>query len=106
MKLSEAMREGAKLRPKAIGYLFDKGEDGQICSCAIGAAMECARGFSNELWGAGMDDAKEIFPQLKEFISGPVDGINRSIATTIINLNDSRDWSREEIADWLESIGY
>src|ERR1700741_3225132 len=40
LKLSEAMRIGARLRPQCSGYLFNNG-----ASCALGAAYEAVYGY-------------------------------------------------------------
>jgi hypothetical protein len=107
MKLSEAMRIGAKLRPQGFGYLFQLNENDQVCSCAIGAAAEGLLGTDPFVLKMGLSDVKEKFPQLGEHVPNPGrEGATQSLKTVIIHLNDEQEWTREEIADWLEGIGY
>jgi hypothetical protein len=85
LKLSEAIRIGAKLRPQCRGNYFEDGK-----SCVLGAAWE----------GAGFDDEAPydyMYQVLWKF------GINR-LASLIASKNDAGE-SRESIADWLESQG-
>ncbi len=43
-------------------------------------------------------------PGLREVVKHPVDGRMLELETAIINLNDSHQWTREQIADWLETL--
>lgn len=45
--LSELILEGAKLRPQGFGIFYPK-ENGQICSCALGAAGEVITGIPSD----------------------------------------------------------
>lgn len=47
--------------------------------------------------------SKDI-PGIHELAKHPVDGNELPIFEIIIDLNDSRGWSREKIADWLETL--
>lgn len=87
LKLSEAIRAGAKLRQQCRDNYYSRGR-----SCALGAAWE----------GAG---------QPKQYISGiavvrhfglPDD--NRVLSGIIVR-NDAGH-TREEIADWVEAQGF
>lgn len=105
MKLSEAIREGCKLRKKNVGTFFgeDEGPDGG--SCALGAAME-AVGYTFGDFIRRMDFAKvgfididrirEVCPECKEDAS-----MYHVISE---HLNDLHSWSREAIAEWVEVI--
>ena len=86
MKLSEAIRIGAKLRPQSFrGFFRDGG------SCALGAAVHAKTGR-----------ASPDFPtNWEEFF-----GVPNGLCGEIINLNDRKGWTREQIADWLESQGH
>lgn len=91
IKLSDAIRVGARIRPQCQGALFRAG-----ASCALGAAYEGKTGkrcFPNE-YSAVMGE----FPILGAH------GLN-DLGRAIFNRNDSGK-SREAIADWLESQGY
>jgi hypothetical protein len=107
MKLSEAIREGAKIRPQWFGAFFSGGDDNR--SCALGAAME-----GSELQLMGYGPLREQWPEL---LTGTFpcpagckndwrceDG--QTIEDLIQHLNDACRWTREQIADHLESLGY
>ncbi len=117
MKLSEAIREGAKLRPQGRLTYFSR--DADTClSCALGAAYEAITHeitilivpendidsviitLQNET-GVNMDD-RVSFPDLSA--SNGI-GFEASVYNAISWLNDDYHWTREAIADWLESIG-
>ncbi len=94
LKLSEAIRIGARMRPQCTGTFFSVGK-----SCAIGAAMDALglKRFSEEYKDKNVcwpyNDAAKRF------------GVSLSMMEEIYGKNDSGQ-SREQIADWLESIGY
>lgn len=94
LKLSEAIRIGARLRPQCKVRLFSDGK-----SCALGAAYEGATGKT-----CGYRDyslVKMQFPQLLSKIGEWRIPLYQEVYTR----NDSGQ-TREQIADWLESIGY
>lgn len=88
-KLSAAIRVGAKLRPQGFGIAFGDGK-----SCALGAAYEAH--FGEQYTGG------KFFPFT---LMGQTFGIDGSIIDAIWNKNDKHRWTREHIADWLESQG-
>lgn len=101
MKLSDAIRRGAALRPQGFGdYFDDRG------SCALGAAIEAITGnliFDDDLW---FD-----FPELECIrVACPADQQGfcpvgtTNLEIIITHLNDGHRWPREAIADWLDSI--
>lgn len=110
MKLSTAIREGAKLHPKGK-HDFATFDEGEFYTCALGAAYEAIHGrlaFSPDI-----NTQRDIFSQC---------GIDAKIAKTdwvlptnprekgflgeiIVILNDHEDWSREDIAAYLERKG-
>jgi hypothetical protein len=120
MKLSEAIRIGAKKRPQCFTVLFlhptdPMNKSGVIQSCALGAGLEGA-GIINpeELqypcdpeWKAdvftGMGSYKE---RGSGYFRCPICDFEDDSLELTIHLNDAHEWSRERIADWLESIGY
>lgn len=105
MKLSEAIRAGAKLRPQGLGGFFVYDNDGNLCSCALGAAYEAV--FHHVARRSETDyTAFEIkFPELNADIEMP-DGQVQWIQNAVAKLNDERCWTREQIADWLARKGY
>lgn len=115
IKLSEAIREGAKLRPMGTEAYFSFDYDsGKVCSCVLGAALEGA--LEGQIKDAEDIDGMNIshsliehWPVLGELWS-PFKGstfvyAGYSLLNVIAEMNDSGKFTREEIADWLESIG-
>ena len=108
MKLSEALRIGAKLRPQAFGCFFEGDGENPVCSCALGAIYEATFGLPDKLdeyspcrvdyinKDALIDDYPELILE--------VDG--EELYYLISHLNDGDGMEREAIADWLESEGY
>lgn len=111
---SEAIREGAKLRPQLFGYSYPSQFEARG-TCAIGAGIEASYGYK------ALDDSFagnlswELFPYLASTGGCPVPACNVrgnwcSLYFTIVHLNDSHEWTREAIADWLETeeekLGY
>lgn len=93
LKLSEAMRLGAKLRPQNFsGSLFLNGR-----SCALGAAYE---GKTGEI--CDQDDYQKV---REEFPSLENRGLTYGLSSRIYELNDKERMPREVIANWLEKIG-
>ncbi len=60
--------------------------------------------------GALADDLEHVLPGLREFVRCPVAGCNdleslpQPVRRQIVHLNDSHKWSREAIADWLDTL--
>ena len=98
LKLYEAIRLGAMLRPKTKVRLFYGGG-----SCAIGAAMEASGiPYNTKL---SFEEAEKVFPQLLEIsVRHPVDLFRSELKRIIWDLNDNCGWTREQIATWLEPI--
>lgn len=94
MKLSEEIRLGAMLRPQAFGHLIADG-----ATCAIGAACEAIGqlccGFPVQ-WEWAHSQA----PVTCLACAKPI----WSVALTIVHLNNDHRWTRERIADWLETV--
>ena len=93
LKLSEAIRLGAMMKPQGFGAYFTGGG-----SCAIGAALDAIgrRRLAEVHWPILMCrlDAAMIPVQMPEGCVG----------TVIAYMNDDYKWTREEIADWVEGI--
>ena len=116
MKLSNAIREGAKLRPQGFKAYFDE-ENGVVCSCALGAAFEAVTGKLPRLGNANYID-EIVLPILNTNFSFfnttarcacPVEDCNSEIFSPfnlIIHLNDTHNWTREQIAGCLKEKGF
>lgn len=109
MKLSEAIRCGAAETEQAFGKFLNC-DDGHVTCCALGAAAYCfgkdVPNLSCEIYytikehvGVDLLDDIRVAHPIDEGSTGDLEGI-------IIELNDTHHWSREAIADWVESVGY
>ena len=101
VKLSEAIRLGAMLKPQAFGdYWADGG------SCAIGAACDAAGVMLADIhyFESGFE---ALFRQ-----ACPACGVtpddkhtcHAGFCNTVVHLNDTHRWTREQIADWVATI--
>jgi hypothetical protein len=118
-EMADLMREGAKLRPQAFTAMFSFPcaafqESEEIKSCAIGALYEAVFGVC-EYDSAYSAALNERFPVLLETVpealwpeafAEKMRKLKRpgSLRVMIMNLNDVMRWTREEIADWIESL--
>jgi hypothetical protein len=101
VKLSEAIRLGAMMRPQAFGTVFDG-----IGTCAMGAACDAVgANYYN------MRDSDELGMNHDDCVPCPACGKRpqefvyaSTIAGNIAHLNDHHFWTREAIADWVETI--
>ncbi|SRR5258706_16343763 len=100
MKLADAIRKGSQQRPQAFGDFFEKVEGQILGSCAIGAAIEGYFGDTT----ARIEELHTAFPILDKVVEGPEQGMRAELCNVITDLNDMCDWTRECIADWVETI--
>ena len=125
MKLSEAIRLGAVMRPQAFGMMKSQPELRPVYREIDPNAVFDPRGmvevrveqvYSTCAWGAALDaigildDTKKIADVAPHWLeiykysrSCPSCGVTQS-GSIIIHLNDWHMWPRERIADWVESI--
>jgi len=94
IKLSEAIRIGARIRPQCSARWFD--DDGN--SCAAGAAAEGA-GWKEEAEEYERENHAQPWHLLREKF-----GISEDMMEQMWRKNDSGE-SRESIADWLAAQG-
>lgn len=99
MKLSEAIREGALLRPQAYGVAAED-YGGCICTCALGAAYEVMFGYL-----FGLDELPAGHPHYIYYWYEDA-GVPRALVSEVIDRNDTWHQSREEIADWVQEQGF
>jgi len=92
MKLSEAIRIGAKMHPQGFDRYISVDDHGQLVTCALGAAAQ-ARGILD------VGDLCSAFPILNQLAS-PHSGL--TVFRHIQRLNDFKHWTRERIADCVE----
>lgn len=105
MKFSEAIRLGAMLDQQAYGHLDKDG------TCAMGAALKAA-GLNVWDFVSPYDAARERFPILNVDAAIPPAYRDRycnsrshaPVDAIVVGLNDQMRWTREQIADWVETI--
>lgn len=109
MKLSEAIRLGAMLRPQTYEKLFGDGK-----SCAMGAVLEASGVLA---YGQALDfpqgqKCELMFPILATKVLLPEDVspwphhplYEIRVWNAVVFLNNNRRWTREQIADWVETL--
>lgn len=112
IKLSEAMREGAKQHPQTHGHFFETDDENKvIATCALGAAFIGIGGDP-----AALQSPDEVVTTLSErcnvdFHSEINDDYarkgHRTLLWATIGRNDrGNGMPREAIADWLDANGY
>lgn len=119
---SEAIRAGIVLRPvQAFNKFFDSETEG---TCANGAALEAIFGvpFTNDLllerydevmmvmrdyYASSLNHRVELPCSCDSLIDGPHEvetgGRVHRLDHIVVHLNNHDRWTRERIADWLES---
>jgi hypothetical protein len=99
LRLSEALRLGSMLRPQ-VKYVRHSSEG----TCALGAIDDAVGG---SWW------AEAVFPELRSVGVHPLTGVRGALNTIVADLNNGTSmwfggrreaWSREKIADWLETL--
>jgi len=102
--VSLAMRAGAKLRPQGYGKLFQK-LFGEFHSCAIAAVCEYRGAIPSERFS--LQDIANYVQFDPSPIANPITDVTNVPATlyeVITLMNDALSWSRERIADFVESV--
>lgn len=127
MKLSEAIRAGAKIRPQGYGALYSTalrwfgllGTEKR--SCALGAAFEAGEcevregvsrgggGFRGGGTPAGMPIRVQHWPDEWDYVmysvvECPQCEKSEQVTRLIPHLNDDHKWTREEIALFVERL--
>ena len=118
MKLSKAIRTGAKLRGQARGTFFDERESGEILTDALGAAFEAAgiidvSSLDTYMPPDNLAELLEPFDVSGMEVPCPVavcghhaySHRRKAVHSVVIHLTDYHCWSREGIAAWLERYG-
>lgn len=102
MRLSEAIRLGAMLRPQEFSMVFRKHGD-QYCSCAIGAAAEAAGQEPNDD-NEGLILAIKTWPILSTYARCPYTHTQEKIWSIIAYMNNRNRSTREAIACWVKEL--
>jgi hypothetical protein len=99
MRFSEAIRLGALLNPQGFGQLMDNGK-----TCALGAAF-AAIGQIKEIQYGFLNWPEEWkWINIKSIQCPNCGDRNKVLWIIAIHLNDRHKWTRESIADWIESL--
>lgn len=101
LKISEAMREGAKMHPQGRLYYCQDGK-----TCALGAACIGAGATCEQLAKSLIVSPSTFWPDIQTLAVHPVKMVDMRLEDIIANLNDQYDWTRERIAAWLDTRGY
>ncbi len=97
-KLSTAIRVGASYRPQCFGFLAIRdGYNGIAFTCALGGAVMAL----NPNYGFG-----ELILNGRETLEYRFPLVPSVLFSHIQHFNDVDRWSREKIADYVESKGY
>lgn len=104
LKLSEAIRLGSLGTEQARNWhetSYDDEGKPMHKMCAISTAWYALTGH------AGYDGAGSPLSQMldRAYVVHPFTGEVESLTATVIELNDSYEWTRPQIADWLEGMG-
>ncbi len=112
MRISEAMRKGAAMRPQCHFTMFNG-----VGSCAIGAAIEGAgiELILSELrctaYHEILSELCTAYPEWNPILNAlvPVPTLEPAdlpapTAAIVMYLNDERLWTREDIANWLKGV--
>lgn len=106
MRLSEAIRLGAMLRPQ--GFIKTLAHSG---SCAMGAAVEATGGSVPATYEDAMAHLVHRWPFVfaAELVTYPpcgcgMAGFKSTVRACVLHLNDTHRWTREQIADWVQVI--
>ncbi len=104
MKLSEAIRLGSMVHPQGIGKLRSVNLSNEVIStCALGAAY-VASGLDIVTHTDNYDELIQLYPILSKRVIQPLLGTGMELVHLIYWLNDSQRWTREAIADWVQTI--
>lgn len=102
LKLSEAIRLGAMVTPQCTRRFYHDG-----ATCAFGSALHAVGALNRE---NPMDSEQNQFiyqrwPLTEQRAACPVCGmVAKMFIVGAFCLNDTHHWTREQIADWVETL--
>lgn len=104
MELSEAIRLGAMTTYQIQAQMWEKDGDVVVGACAIGCTL-LAAGLRED--ARYVTDLCPAFPIMRQLTDCPCgkhqkNELGAEVYFTIVPLNDSCNWTREAIADWVE----
>lgn len=93
MRLSEAIRLGSMLHPQTFERMRQRDRHGDVvATCAFGAATAAGYSYADET------------TLTTELAPCPACGSEFGIVGHVMHLNDTHKWTRERIADWIETL--
>jgi hypothetical protein len=98
MTLSQAIRLGARLKPQTMGMWQAGGK-----TCAAGAALDAIGRLETDEPSLLLQEQWPVSTLRVQHPACP-HITDYSVLAIITTLNDCEGWSRERIADWVESI--
>jgi len=107
MTFSDAIRKGAQQRPQCFARVFRPHPTAGMASCALGAAVE---GTFGETRAGLLLMLKDVYPRAfigrrgRSYACPACVASFYTIATGAAHLNDDHRWTREQIADWVETL--
>lgn len=100
MTLSEAIRLGAMATTQGCGSLSLMSD---TAPCALGAAR-MAGGIKCDTTMSAYVALLSRWPVLGSAVAHPFRGDGWRVVDVVWTLNDSHNWTREQIADWVEAV--
>lgn len=104
MRLSEAIRLGAMLGPQERGGWVDGEGRCALAGAAQASGVAPAWDDCYFRYGVNYIGLTERYPLLTERVVSPMRSAGTSVESAIIHLNDHGGWTREQIADWVETL--
>jgi hypothetical protein len=109
MKLSDAIRLGAMSHPQVRSVLmhFNTRTHQVVGTCALGAAYVAAIGTKSSSDSDPIAELEHQFPVLRKPVvmpEGTSPGATLPLSMVITSLNDVCHWSRQQIADWIDTL--
>jgi hypothetical protein len=112
--ISDDIREGSKTTTQCFQQYTILMVGEHRMTCALGAAC-LAKGYPNLHRDGGAQGLRRYWPELDEMVLWPDEVINKGfngynksrrhdLMTVIIGLNDRYRWTREKIADWIDTL--
>lgn len=120
MTLADAIRLGSMLKPQSFTDLLEIPEEtvtlmgeaitvvGGIHTCALGAALDAVGKLPTMTewmeFDGKVDDMFTCFPEYSALVACPVTEFVKELGSLVAELNDKHHWTRQRIADWVESV--
>lgn len=102
--LAAAIRKGAAVRPQTRLVYFWKEPGSPLCSCVLGAAYEGATGRTDGWIALGDIQSNFRGVDWETAIQCPACEDVDCLAAIMGDLNDTHQWTRHAIADWLDTL--